>query len=109
MKNFIQQGDTLDLIAPTGGVVSGVAVLIGSILAIPVATKAQTETFAGVVEGVVDLPKLSANVMAVGDKVNWNDTNGELQLATTDLDNVATVIVAAGNGVTTVRVKLTPV
>lgn len=108
MKNFIQPGDTLDLIAPSGGVVSGLGFIIGQIFAVAVATKAATETVAGLVEGVVDHPKLLANVMAVGVKVNFNDATKELQLATTTLDAVATVVEAAGNSDATVKVKLTP-
>lgn len=110
MKIFIQPGNSLDLIAPAGGVVSGTPLLIGeSILAVPVASKAATEIFAGQVEGVFLLPKLTADVMAAGVKVNFNDTNNEFQNATTDLDDSATVVEAAGNGDTTVKVKLTPV
>lgn len=110
MKNFSQPGDSLDLIAPSGGVVSGAPVLIGtSILAVPVATKAQTETFAGQVEGVFELDKLTSDVMAVGNKVNWNNSNKEFQNATSTLDDAATITEAAGNGDTTVKVKLTPV
>ncbi len=110
MKNFLQPGNSLDLIAPTGGVVSGAPVLIGtSILAVPVATKAQTEVFAGQVEGVFSLAKLSSDVMVTGNKVNWNDSNKEFQNATSTLDDAATITEDAGNGVLLVKVKLTPV
>lgn len=110
MKNMVQPGNTLDLIAPSGGVVSGLAYIIGAaIFAVAVASKAATETFAGVVEGVVELPKLTTDVVAQGDKLHWNDTNDELQKATSDLDDVCTAVEAAGNGVLTVKVKLTPI
>ena len=110
MKNFLQPGNSLDLVAPSGGVVSGAPVLIGtSILAVPVSTKAQTETFAGEVEGVFELDKLTSDVMTTGNKVNWNNSNKEFQNATSTLDNAATVTEDAGNGATKVKVKLTPV
>ncbi len=109
MKNFVQSGNNLDLIAPTGGVVSGVGYLHDSILAFAIASKAQTEIYAGVVEGVIDADKLTTDVMTEGLKVNWNDTNKEFQIATSDLDAAGTVVEAAGNGVLTVKVKLTPV
>ena len=109
MKNFLQPGNSLDLIAPTGGVVSGEPVLIGSILAVPVATKAQTEVFAGQVEGVFELAKLTADVWTAGAKVNWNDTNDEFQLATSDLDDAATVTEAADGTKSVGKVRLTPV
>ena len=110
MKNFVQPGKNLDLIAPSGGVVSGVGYLIGvSILAFAVETKAATETFVGAVEGVIDAPKLTTDVIAAGAKLNWNDTNKEFQAATSDLDGCATAIEAAGNGVLVIKVKLTEV
>ena len=109
MKNFIQPGLSLDLIAPTGGVVSGAPVLIGSILAVPTATKLATEIFAGKVEGVFEVAKLTANTWAVGDKVNWNDTNKEFQLATSDLDDAATVVEAATSSDSLGKVRFTPV
>ena len=109
MKNFLQPGNTLDLIAPAD-VVSGAGLLVGTaILAFPVESKLSGEVFPGLVEGVVEAPKLSANVMAAGDKVNWNNSTKEFQLATSTLDNAATVVEAAGNGVLVVKVKLTPV
>lgn len=110
MKNFIQIGDTIDFVAPSGGVTSGVPLIIGSFFIVPVATKLESETFAGVVEGVVSgMPKLSADVVAVGDKLNFNDATDELQKATSTLDGVVTATKAAGNGVTSVEGKLTPV
>lgn len=109
MKNFSQPGNTLDLIAPSGGVVSGVGYLINAILAFAIESKAATKTFAGVVEGVLEAPKLTTDVVAAGIKLHWNGTNKEFQLATSDLDNAATAVEAAGNGVTSIKVKLTPI
>lgn len=108
MKNFIQPGDTLDLIAPTGGVVSGKGYIHGQIFAVAQETKAQTEKYAGLVEGVVEMDKLSTDNMTEGLKVNWNASNEEFQLATSDLDNVGTVVEAAAASTTKVKVKLTP-
>lgn len=110
MKNFLQQGDSLDLIAPAGGVVSGNAILVGaSILAVAVASRAATEIFAGQVEGVFTLPKKTADVFAAGAKANWNNTTKEFQILTTDLDASATVVEAADATVSEMKVKLTPI
>lgn len=107
MKNFIQPGKTLDLLAPND-VLSGEAFIIGSIFAVASADALSGEDVVGEVEGVFELPNLTTNVVAVGDKLNWNNTNKELQLATSDLDGVATAIEIAGNGDVLVQVKLTP-
>jgi len=109
MKNFSQPGDTIDVAAPSGGLVSGLGFFIGSLFGVAVATVAENLIGALVVEGVVEIAKLSTDNMTLGLKVNWNDTNDEVQLATTDLDNVGTVVVAAGASTTVVQIKLTPV
>lgn len=109
MKNFIQPGNSIDVAAPTGGMTSGVGVQIGSLFGVAIETKAQTLIGSIQVEGVVQIAKLGTDVMAVGAKVNWNNTTKQVQLAAGDLAAVATVVEAAGNGITTVKVKLTPV
>lgn len=110
MKNFSKSGKIIDLVAPAGGVVSGNAYLFGtSLLVVAQSDAAVGETFAGLREGEITLPKLSTDVMAVGNKVNWNDTNAELQNATSDLDGCATIVEAAGAATTTVKVVLTAV
>lgn len=106
MKNFLQPGNSLDLIAPAGGVISGLGYVLGSILVFAQATKAAGETFAGVNEGVIKAAKLTTDVMAVGVKVNYNNTNKEFQIATSDLDGTGIVVEAAGNGDTDVKIKL---
>lgn len=110
MKNFIQPGDTIDVVAPGAGLVSGEGALFGtSLFGVAVATKASGEDGVLQVTGVVEIAKLTSDVMAVGNKVNWNNSNTEVQNATSTLDDVATIVVAAGNGDTVVQVRLTPV
>ena len=107
MKNFVKPGNHITVDGPT---TSGLGKLVGtSLFGVAIATVASGEKGELVVEGEVEVAKLSTDVMAVGAKVNWNDTNEEVQNATSDLDGVGTVSVAAGNGDTTVRIKLTPV
>ena len=108
MKNFIQPGDSIDVALPATKV-SGDGIMIVSLFGVLVASGASGDTRAIEVEGVFELPKLTANVMAVGAKVNWNNTNFEFQLATTTLDNAATVVEDASGSVSLVKVKLTPV
>ena len=108
MKNFEQSGDTIDVVAPAD-VVSGQGVRIGFLFGVAIATKLSGETVAIKTKGVFEMDKLTANVMTVGQKVNWNNTNLEWQLATSDLDGAATVIEAADGSVSKVVVKLTSV
>jgi len=57
MKNFVQPGDNLDVVAPAT-VSSGDGVLVGSIFGVAFEDKASGETVALGVEGVYELPKL---------------------------------------------------
>lgn len=107
MKNSVQPGNTLDVVAPND-VTSGLGVRIGSIFGVAFASKLSGEVVAIGVEGVYDVAKLSTDAMNVGDKVNWNNTTKQLQLAAGDLDGVGTVVEAAPNPSASVKVKLTP-
>lgn len=55
-KNYHQDGDVLDLIAPAGGVVSGEPVQIGTINAVALVDAAEGETFSARATGVFWLP-----------------------------------------------------
>lgn len=51
-KNFVQDGDVLTLVAPVGGVVSGVPVAIGQLVVVPITSAAEGEKFGGKTNGV---------------------------------------------------------
>lgn len=108
MKTFVQPGNAMTVPAPYN-VLSGEGAHAGSLFGVATETALSGIDVSLQLEGVVDLPNLTTDVVAIGDKLNWNTATKELQKATSTLDNVATAVGAAGNGVTTVRVKLTPV
>lgn len=108
MKNNVGSGDILTVTAPAA-LTSGQAFILGSLFLVAVSAAASGEEVAAVRTGVHKLPKESTDDMAVGEKLNWDDTGKHLQEGTADLDNVATVVKAAGNGVTEVECVLTPV
>jgi hypothetical protein len=58
------------------------------------------------VDGVFDLPKLASAVIAAGAKVSWDDTAKQVNVPGTGRYPIGTAIEAAGNGVTTARVRL---
>ena len=53
-----------------------------------------------------DLSKDSATVIDPGDRVAWDDTAKEMAQPSVGLYPVGIAVSAAGNGVTTVRVRL---
>lgn len=72
MDNYSQPGDVLTLTAPTGGVVSGEAYMIGSLCVVATHSAAQTLPFAGLVRGVVSVRKLDDEEWAEGDKIYFD-------------------------------------
>ena len=105
MRNFIQPGRSIDVIAPAGGVVSGAVVKVGNIVGV-----ANCDADAGAevdvdVEGVFELAKTPADNLAQG-AVAKVDAAGVVGAA----GNVAIgwIVKAAGSGPSTVWVRLTP-
>jgi predicted RecA/RadA family phage recombinase len=107
MRNFIQPGKVLDLTAPSGGVVSGNAYKIGQLLVVATVTAAEGETFAAQTEGVVELPKTSAQAWTPGALIYWDPSPGEATTAATAGNHlIGTAVAAAANPSATGRVKL---
>lgn len=108
MKNYEQPGLALTFTAPTGGVTSGVPVLIGGLLVVPVASADQTEKFAGYTQGVFEVTKVGSQAWAEGAVVYWDNAND--RFTTTAADNyragVAVEAVGSGAGLTTGVVRL---
>ena len=75
MRNYVQRGDTLDIIA-SADVASGDVVIKGSIIGIANADAAIGDTFALDVVGVFNLPKVAALAIGQGDTVYWDSANG---------------------------------
>ncbi|MEM9734247.1 MAG: DUF2190 family protein [Pseudomonadota bacterium] len=106
MKNYVQHGDTLPLTAPSGGVVSGMLYIIGSLAGVALGSAAEGDAFEMKTCGVFDLPKTAANVVAEGAKLYW--TGSELTTTASGNDLVGVAVAAAGNGVATAQVKIGP-
>ncbi|HUU24084.1 MAG TPA: DUF2190 family protein [Methyloceanibacter sp.] len=73
MKNFVQPGDTITVIAPAGGLLSGDGAMIGDIFGVASYDAIATAEVELVTEGVFTLPK-SAGVIAEGAQVWWDDS-----------------------------------
>lgn len=84
MKNFVQQGETLNLTAPAGGVVSGTAYKIGSVVVVALADAAVGETFQGRRCGVFTLPVTTAETPSEGAKAYFKSDN---TISTTSTSN----------------------
>jgi predicted RecA/RadA family phage recombinase len=90
-------GNVLRLTAPVGGVTAGVGVLVGDIFAIAMMTESAGATFSGLVAGVVQLTKVSAEAWTLGQKIYWDDTAKNLTSVSSGNTFVGLAVVAAPN------------
>lgn len=106
MKTYVQPGDIMTFTAPSGGVVSGTAYLIGSLLVIATATVAETLPFEGLVKGVVSHAKTSAQAWTEGQKIYFNGSTSKFDSDSTTGPLVGVAAVAAANPSSTGYVRL---
>ena len=105
--NQIQSdGSNISLAAPVGGVVSGNVYVIGNLIGVALQTAAAGDPFVLVTKGVFELPKKSTDVLAVGAKVYWDVTPGEITSTASTNYKIGAVVEAAGNAITKCKVKL---
>ena len=107
MKNYVQPGKALTVTAPAA-VTSGQYVVAGAIRGVAAAAAASGEEVELVTEGVFTLPKVAADVIAVGDLVYWDAAAGKVTktAGTGSKPLVGVAVRAAGNGAASVDVKL---
>ena len=105
MKNFIQTGSIIGVVAPAD-VQSGDLVFVGSLFGVANADAVSGAPVEIWTEGVYTLPKASAQAWTVGAAIYWDGT----QVTTTATDNVLighAVAVAANPSATgTVRLSI---
>jgi predicted RecA/RadA family phage recombinase len=96
MKNLVQKGEILELVAPVGGVSSGVPLVIGSLVVFPVTDADQGAKFSAMVEGVFTVVKVGAQAWSAGDIVYFDAANSRFTTASaTGVRKVGAVTVAA--------------
>lgn len=106
MKNGHSRGDIITFTAPTGGVTSGVPVIIGALFVIPAISAAEGEAFEGAITSAWNLPKVPANVTTAGQAAYWNDTAGQATTTVGSNRLIGAFIEAKGNGDATAAVVL---
>ena len=108
MKTFVQPGESIEFTAPSGGVTSGVGVLIGALVVIATVTAAAGARFNALVEGVITHAKPGSQAWAEGVGLYWD--NSTKVFTTTASGNTfagyAAAAVGAGAGETTGTVLL---
>lgn len=105
MKNFVQSGKTVSVLAPYA-LTSGAGALVGSLFGVAAAAAANGAAVELAREGVYDLVAVSADTGSVGAKVYWDNTNKRITTTSSGNTLVGALAAAKGNGETTARVLL---
>jgi predicted RecA/RadA family phage recombinase len=104
-RNFIAEGDILNLAAPYA-VSSGGGALIGSIFGVAMVDLANAAVGSFAVEGLFSLKKNSAEAWTVGAKVYWDNTNKQTTTTATSNTLIGVATAAAANPSSTGYVRL---
>jgi len=110
MKNFVQPGETLSLIAPYA-VASGAGFQVGRIFAVASGAAAIGAAVEGVTEGVFTLAKADEEAWTVGAAIYWDNSAKECTVTdggTMLLIGVAAEALADTAGIVTGKVRLIP-
>ena len=83
MKNFIQPGNVVSLVAPYN-LTSGQGVLVGAIFGVAANDALQGTPVEAVRNGVFTLGAVTADTLATGDKVYWDNTARRLTKTATN-------------------------
>lgn len=105
MKNFVQAGDIITVIAPYA-VTSGQGVLVGSLFGVAAFDAASGAPVEIIQEGVFDITALTADTGTQGAKIYWDNTARRLTTTATSNTLVGALTVAKGGSDTTARVLL---
>lgn len=105
MKNYIQPGNLLPLIAPYARS-SGQAAKIGSIVAVATEDVAISATATFALEGVFDVDKVSAEAWTPGLRIYWDDTAKLFTLVVGSNTLAGVAVETVGTSTATGKVRL---
>ncbi len=106
MRNFVQSGDLIEATAPAGGVTSGGGTLIGALFGVAVGNAPEGQPFTLATKGVYDLPKRLSATFATCGAVSWDISAKRCDAPGSGRYPVGVAVEAAGNGASTVTVRL---
>ncbi|MFC5359457.1 DUF2190 family protein [Azospirillum himalayense] len=106
MRNYVQPGASLDLVAPAGGVVSGQGFMVGGFFAVASTDAAEGKPVVGTLEGVFELPKRLSQTFASGGAVSWDVAAKRCDGPGSGKYPIGGAVEVAGNTASTVIVRL---
>lgn len=105
MKNFLQDGDVLDVAAPYA-VASGDGALVGSVFGVACDAAANGASLMLKTQGVFRLTALGTDTASVGAAAYWDNTNKRITTTSSGNTKVGVFTAAKANGDTTADVRL---
>ena len=109
-RNFVKEGDTLTLIAPSGGVTAGLGYIIGSLFVVALTSAAQGASFDGATEGVFEMTKntgASGKDFSAGEAIFWdNGSNKRWDKTSAGFFQIGVAVEAAASTASTVKVAI---
>jgi predicted RecA/RadA family phage recombinase len=105
MKNFLQQGNTLTLIAPYA-LLGGQGFQVGTLFAVASSDAAISAEVEGNTTGVYRLTAATADVVAVGAKVYWDNTAKNVTTVVSTNILIGCAVAAKAGGVVLIDVRL---
>lgn len=106
MKTYIQDGHVITVPTPAGSIASGDGLIVGNIFGIAAYSAAEGDPVELSTTGVFQLPKANAAVLTVGARLAWDNTAKEVNTPAAGRFPIGIATEAAGNGVTSVAVRL---
>lgn len=106
MQNYVQNGHVITVATPAGGVTSGEGLIVGNIFGVAAYSAAEGDPLELATTGVYKLPKASAAVLTVGARVAWDNTAKNINVPGAGRFPVGVATEVAGNGITSVAVRL---
>lgn len=100
------EAKNLTLVAPSGGVTTGLAYLIGNLFGVALQTALVNENFVLQTQGSYTIPKLSTDVVSAGDLLYWDNTNRQLTKQPVGNYLVGAALSTSGSGATTVECRI---
>lgn len=79
MKNFVSSGDTLQIVAGSGGVTGGKVTAVGKVIGVPVTTAVEGELVTINIKGIYrDVTKAASEAWVIGDMLYLKADGSEL-------------------------------
>ncbi len=107
MISYIQESDSIQVIAPSGGVVGGQLYKQGSLIGVVVSSADQGEQFTLMLEGAFDsIPKKTGEAWGVGDMLYYEASSSSLTTTVTSNTWAGYAFYTAASGDTTGAILL---